>query len=135
VEDGLTGFLRSQEGTKLFADAATASQRAVDLALIQYRDGAVDYQRVLDTQRTLLGNQQNLAQSQGNISTNLVATYKALGGGWELRENKDFVSEANKAQMRARTDWGGLLKPEETPVALDPPPPAKDLPLFPKPDW
>jgi hypothetical protein len=44
---------------------------------------------------------------------NLVALYRALGGGWELREGNEFVSDATKARMRERTDWGDLLRPEE----------------------
>ena len=112
-----------------------SSQRSVDLALIQYRDGAVDYQRVLDTQRELLNAQNRFVTSVGAIATNLVATYKALGGGWEQRVGQPFVSTKNLDEMSNRTDWGRLLAPEEVPEALDPPPPARELPLFPRPDW
>ena len=52
---------------------------------MQYREGAVDYQRVLDAQRSLLQQQNNLAQSRSSVATNLIALYKALGGGWEAR--------------------------------------------------
>lgn len=43
---------------------------------------------------------------------NLVSLYRALGGGWEMRAGKDFVSDASKAQMRERTNWGGMLSSE-----------------------
>ena len=39
----------------------------------------------------------------------VVALYKALGGGWEVREGKPFVTENTLAVMRERTDWGDLL--------------------------
>jgi len=93
--------------------ALTASRRSVDLALIQYRDGVTDYTRVLDTQRALVNGQDSLADSQGNISLNLIDLYKALGGGWQIRVGKDFVPEEIKKEMRERTNWGGLLSPEE----------------------
>jgi len=42
-----------------------------------------------------------------------------LGGGWQIREGKDFVSKKNLEEMQKRTDWGDLLQPEavETPAA------------------
>jgi NodT family efflux transporter outer membrane factor (OMF) lipoprotein len=135
VEDGLVGFLRFQDQAGFLEDSVTAARRSVDLALIQYRDGAVDFQRVLDTQRELLNAQNRLVSSQGNVATSLVGTYKALGGGWEQRLGNDFVSESNRAQMRARTDWGELLAPEKVPETVELPPRAEDIPLFNRPDW
>ncbi len=113
VEDATTAYLREQERVKFLEDSVTASRRSVDLALIQYRDGVTDYTRVLDTQRALVNGQDSLADSQGNISLNLIDLYKALGGGWQIRVGKDFVSEEIKKEMRERTNWGGLLSPEE----------------------
>jgi NodT family efflux transporter outer membrane factor (OMF) lipoprotein len=132
VEDGLVGFLRSQEEVKLRADSVAATQRSVDLSLIQYRDGVVDYQRVLDSQERLVGEQDLLTNNRGDVSLNLIATYKALGGGWQIREGKDFVPAQTREEMAKRTDWGKLLKP----AALDVPTPeeASDE-LFPRPDW
>ena len=135
VEDGLVGFLRFQDQAGFLTDSVASAQRSVDLALIQYRDGAVDFQRVLDTQRELLNAQNRLVSSQGNVATSLVSTYKALGGGWEQRLGNEFVSESNQAQMRARTDWGELLEPQKVPETVELPPPARDIPLFNQPDW
>ena len=61
---------------------------------MQYREGAVDYQRVLDAQRSLLQQQNSLAQTRSSVATNLIALYKALGGGWELRQGEPVVPEA-----------------------------------------
>jgi hypothetical protein len=47
----------------------------------------------------------------GNISTSLVGIYRALGGGWEIREGQDLVPPDIKAEMERRTNWGGLLAP------------------------
>jgi outer membrane protein TolC len=48
----------------------------------QYRAGLADFLTVLDSERTLFSNQDLLAQSQTTLVTDLVALYKALGGGW-----------------------------------------------------
>jgi outer membrane protein TolC len=37
---------------------------------------------VLDAERTLLSAQDQVAQSKGQVSSNLISLYKALGGGW-----------------------------------------------------
>jgi hypothetical protein len=90
-----------------------ASNRSVDLSLLQYREGLVNYQRVLDTQRFLTFQQTLLAERTGSVALNVVAMYKALGGGWEIRAEKDFVPIETKEEMRQRTNWGNLLSPEK----------------------
>jgi outer membrane protein TolC len=140
VEDTLTGFLKSQEATVFEQNSVIAAQRSVEIALVQYREGAVDYQRVLDTQRALLQEQDKLTQNRSSIATNLIALYKALGGGWELRQGQPRVAESTQGEMRKRTDWGKLLPPPSPlpPPAtetLNPPPPARDIPLLQRPEW
>lgn len=135
VEDGLVGFLRAREQVRFLEDSVRASQRSVNLANVQYRDGAVDYQRVLDTQRALVAAQDSWTVARGDIALNLVATYKALGGGWEQRVGQEVVDPRYVDAMRQRTDWGNLLPPRNEPEALEPPSPAEDLPLLGSPDW
>jgi len=116
VEDGLVGFLRSQEQSVLEQRAVTSALRSVELSLIQYREGANDYQRVLDAQRSLLQQQNALAQARSAVVTNLVAVYKALGGGWEARQGQPIVTPATEAQMKDRTNWGDMLSDPRTPA-------------------
>jgi len=111
VEDNLAAFFRSQDRADLLAKSVTASRSAVDLAVLQYREGVTDFTTVLTTQLTLLTQQDNLASTLGNISTSLVGVYRALGGGWEIREGEDIVPAEIKAEMRQRTNWGRLLAP------------------------
>ncbi len=85
VEDGLVGFLKEKQRVVYLTETVTAAERSVTLADSQYREGAVDFQRVIDTQRTLVLRQDELADSHGKVSLNLVAIYKALGGGWATR--------------------------------------------------
>ena len=136
VEDGLAGFLGAKASAKFLGESVKSAERSVQLALIQYREGAVDYQRVLDTQQTLLQEQDQYTTRRGDIVLSLVSTYKALGGGWQIRAGKDFVPEARQEQMRERTDWGDLLPPETLPDDLpEPPPTGTAQPLFNKPEW
>ncbi len=108
VEDAMVGFLQTQDAVAFLADAVKASRRSVDLSMIQYREGLVDYQRVLDAQRFLTEQQDDLATISGSANLNLVAMYKALGGGWEIRKGKDFVPEKTKEEMKKRTYWGDM---------------------------
>ena len=136
VEDGLVGFIGAKSSAGYLSDSVKSAQRSVDLSMIQYREGAVDYQRVLDSQQSLLLQQDQYTSAKGNIVLNLVATYKALGGGWQIRSGNDFVPEARQQQMRERTDWGELLPGESLPDNLpEVPPSADEQPLFNKPDW
>ena len=113
VEDALAAFLGSQEQVRFLSQSVDASRRSVNLALIQYREGLADYQRVLDTQKTLVERQDTLITSTGDVPRNLIAVYKALGGGWEIRKGKDFISTETKKEMGERTNWGKLLSREE----------------------
>jgi len=110
VEDAITGYLREQDAA-VFADhAATSAAHAVEIALVQYREGAVDYQRVIDTERALVDAQNRLAATRSAAVTNLIALYKALGGGWELRDGAPVVPDPMRKEMRDRTNWGGYLR-------------------------
>jgi NodT family efflux transporter outer membrane factor (OMF) lipoprotein len=136
TEDAMIAFVQSQDEAKYRAEAATAAARSTELANTQYRDGAVDFQRVVDSERFLVQQQDLYTATRGDIALNLVALYKALGGGWQIREGEDYVSKENTEAMRQRTNWGRLLPPSEPlPDELAPPAPASDQPFFPKPEW
>jgi hypothetical protein len=81
------------------------------LAFIQYSQGSTDFTTVLVAQQALLNVQDNLANAMGNISTNLVGIYRALGGGWEIRQGEEILSPEIKEVMARRTNWGCLLSP------------------------
>ncbi len=132
VESNLIGFLQGQDTAGLLAEAVKASTRSVQLALRQYRAGTADFQRVIDAERVLLDQQDRLAVVRGSVITSLVGVYRALGGGWQLREGKPFLPEPLLQQMRERTDWGGLIPPETPPPEPMPTPaPARQRSVFP----
>jgi NodT family efflux transporter outer membrane factor (OMF) lipoprotein len=109
VDDAAVGFARTREQIALQAEAVTAARRSLDLATLQYREGLVDFQRVIDSQRTFFSQQDLLATSRGNLAQNLIALYKALGGGWEQGRTRPVLDEATRATMDRRSDWRGIL--------------------------
>jgi NodT family efflux transporter outer membrane factor (OMF) lipoprotein len=111
VEDALSGFLRAEERARFLAESAAAAGRSLDLARAQYREGTVDFTVVLVAQQALLTEQDNLATTLGSIAGGMVAIYRALGGGWQIREGMDFVPDDVKEVMAKRTNWGRLLDP------------------------
>lgn len=119
VEDGLVGFLRSREQAGFLGTSVKASKRAVELALLQYRNGTVDYTRVLDTQTDLVDREDDLAVAQSAIAQNLILSYRGLGGAWQIRGPNDFVPSETIEVMRARTEWGGVLPPDDLADAPD----------------
>jgi len=95
VVNSLSSYEKEQQRrARLKAQVDHASQVLV-LARSRYNNGVTDFITVLDAQRTLLGAQQQYAQSTTNVSTDLVALYKALGGGWEMVFPEKTVAPAS----------------------------------------
>jgi multidrug efflux system outer membrane protein len=82
VENALVAYAEVQKRRQSLSEAAQAAQKAVELAQQKYEGGLTDFTNVLDAQRSLLSFQEQLAESNGNVTANLVRIYKALGGGW-----------------------------------------------------
>jgi outer membrane protein, multidrug efflux system len=84
TENALVELGRSQARRDYLRAAARSAEEAVTLANDRYRSGITDFLQVLDTQRTQLSIQEQLALSETRTATALVAVYKALAGGWEI---------------------------------------------------
>ncbi|MFH1981366.1 MAG: efflux transporter outer membrane subunit [Pseudomonadota bacterium] len=119
VEDAMVAFARSKEEERFLKESVSAAQRSVAISSLQYKEGATDYQRVLDSLRFLATQADRLTEVSGQVGQHLVATYKALGGGWQLREGEEILSEKNRGEMTARTSWGGMLDPEGLRLPVD----------------
>ena len=83
VENALTAYAKEQTRRESLVTAAEASQQALDISQQLYKNGLADFLRVLDAQRSLYANQEALVLSDQDVAQDLVALYKALGGGWE----------------------------------------------------
>jgi NodT family efflux transporter outer membrane factor (OMF) lipoprotein len=113
AEDGLVTFLKAQQRARSLQVSADEALAAVKLVLVQYEKGTVDFTRVTQLQLTLVQQQDNLAQAQGEIARGLVQVYKGLGGGWDYH-----LPEAQPAPPpRARLGPPSFLPP--APAAPD----------------
>jgi NodT family efflux transporter outer membrane factor (OMF) lipoprotein len=84
--DSLIAFDNQQRQVDLLIQTVQSNQDSVRIAGEQYAGGTVGYLSLLDTQRSLLRSQDTLVQSQGAVTLNMIALYKAIGGGWEKVE-------------------------------------------------
>jgi NodT family efflux transporter outer membrane factor (OMF) lipoprotein len=83
VENALIAFNKEQQHRKSLSDAVIANQKSVDLSLQLFTEGQIEFLNVLEAQLSLYTSQNALVQSEDNIAADLIALYKALGGGWE----------------------------------------------------
>ncbi len=84
VENALVAFEQEQKHYQSLSAAVAADHRAVDLSLALFREGQTDFLTVITAQRTLFADDSALTQSRENLGADLIAVYKALGGGWNV---------------------------------------------------
>jgi NodT family efflux transporter outer membrane factor (OMF) lipoprotein len=101
VEDALIAFSQEQLRRESLQGAVQANRRAVSLADQLYQQGSEDFLSVLQAQRDLFVTEDSLVQSERDVATNLVALYKALGGGWEVEA--DAASDVSRGEAGERT--------------------------------
>lgn len=82
VENSLAAYANSRERQAALQQAAEAARNAALLARQRYQSGLIDFQSVLDTERTRLSSEDNLASAGMDELSALISLYKALGGGW-----------------------------------------------------
>jgi outer membrane protein TolC len=82
VENSLVAYAEEQDRSGALTQATQAAEGAAELAREQYASGLIDFQTVLDAERSVLSLQEQLAQSRGQVAANVISLYKALGGGW-----------------------------------------------------
>ncbi len=126
VENGLSAFSSGRRTTTLLDEASTTAKRSVELATVRYQQGQNDYTVVLIAQQQQLAIDNAAVSSHGSTILSLISVYRGLGGGWQLREGGDVISDNVKAEMARRTNWGKMLEssrhlpdvaPEATPQA------------------
>ncbi len=83
TQNAFVAYAQDQKRLTALVAQVAASQRAADLARIRYREGALDFLRLLDAERTVLEAEDTVARAEAALNIDVVAIYKALGGGWE----------------------------------------------------
>jgi NodT family efflux transporter outer membrane factor (OMF) lipoprotein len=91
VENGIVEFVDSRLAVAFLQKGVVAADGALNIAMIQYNQGILDFTTVLTAEQNLFQAQNNLAVAMGNVPLGLIAAYRALGGGWQIREGHDFL--------------------------------------------
>jgi hypothetical protein len=125
VEDGLASFLQGREQVEFLRKSVAAADAALGLAIIQWNLGTRDFTTVLTAEQNLYTAQNNLAMAEGGVSTGLASVYRALGGGWQIRAENEFVPAITAEEMRRRTTGVSRCRRRRTQ------PPAPGLPNLP----
>jgi NodT family efflux transporter outer membrane factor (OMF) lipoprotein len=127
VENGLVTFLKAQERFQWQKKSVDAGQAALDTVRAQWRAGTVDFTRVAQLLQNQVILDDTLAQIQGEIATGLIAVYKGLGGGWQIRltgcepetaarTHQEVLPAPRQLGSEARHSSGAALG---TPMAVD----------------
>jgi hypothetical protein len=120
VEDALVAYAKERTRHQALAASVEDFKRAALLARDRYEEGYATYLDVLEAQRSLYGAQDSLAQSDQQIIDDLIAIYKALGGGWQSDEQIRPVSEpvpTQGGQSSPSTTSSGVNGPSSNPSA------------------
>ena len=112
VEAGLSRFLRSRERRDRLAESVVAAKRSVEISLIQYRAGAVDFIRVNDAQTVQLQQEDLLVDARASIALGAIAAFRGMGGGWEIRGDAELVDRETIERMRNTVNWGDVTSPD-----------------------
>ena len=130
VEDAMVAFLQTQERYRFLNKSVQATEESLKLLTLSFEEGEIDFSSVFLLQGALVGAQNDLAQAQGDVITNLIGLYKALGGGWEVRcrgfraqdsiVQEPAMIEASPTPERATVPQGiaGLEDPSEDPFVV-----------------
>ncbi len=112
VSNALVSYQNTLQRKDYDFNAVKASIRAFNISANQYNNGLVTYQRLLSTVEKMTLREDIYAQTRGSIANQVVALYKALGGGWEVYADLPVVKPETATEMQERTDWGDYLEPE-----------------------
>ncbi|MGR5133363.1 TolC family protein [Vibrio alfacsensis] len=113
VTNALEAYDLYLEQKSLRLQSVNASIRAFNISMMQYENGQISFERLLKSLENMTRAEDSYATIKGNVANQVIALYKALGGGWETDSGKPFLSETIAKQMQDRSDWDDLLDEEE----------------------
>ncbi|WP_039977558.1 TolC family protein [Vibrio jasicida] len=112
VTNALEAYDLYLEQKSLRLQSVNSSIRAFNISMTQYENGQISFERLLNSVEKMTRAEDSYATIKGNVANQVVALYKALGGGWEAQTGKPFLSEGVAKQMQERSDWDGYLDEE-----------------------
>jgi NodT family efflux transporter outer membrane factor (OMF) lipoprotein len=116
TENSIVAYTKAIEQAEHLNVSVTAAQRSVTLSRVQYREGTTNFNRLLDSLNFQFQQEDAYAVTMGDIATNLISMYKALGGGYQVGsvlDVADYVADEDKEQLRSRTKYWRKQLPEE----------------------
>jgi outer membrane protein TolC len=118
VEDAMVSYVGSQQTDEILTASVISAKRSTVLSMLRYKEGFADYQRVLDAQQRLFGQQQRFVANKGAAVRSIAQVYRALGGGWQ-NHSGGFVDDATRIEMEQRIDWGEMLETDRASIIED----------------
>lgn len=100
VDNALAVYRTDQARAAALDDAVKAEQGALDLARDRYRKGLSPFLDVLDAERQWSEGRQQAEQGALQTTTDLVALYKALGGGWQAGPGTNSNADADATRTQ-----------------------------------
>jgi outer membrane protein TolC len=94
AENAIVAYAQEQNRHRALADEVAENRRSLELADSLYKNGRVNFLDVLDARRSLYQSDDQLALSDQTVSLDLIALYKALGGGWETLRQASTLATA-----------------------------------------
>jgi len=85
AENAIAAYLQSQLIVAALQESVNALEKSCQVAMVQYRNGEVNYNRLATLQSELVTYQDNLASARAEVALSLIQIYRALGGGWQIR--------------------------------------------------
>jgi outer membrane protein TolC len=102
VENALVAYAKDQTRRVSLEQAVTSSQRSLEISHQLYTNGLTSFINVLDAERSLYQSQDDLVQSDQAVTEDLIALYKAMGGGWDEPAPSSASSPAFAAAAEVR---------------------------------
>lgn len=99
VEDSMASYVQNKKIIDHFERSVNATQRTVDISMIQYEYGSVDFLNVLTAQENLVAQQITLVDAKVDHVNDYIDIQVSLGKGWEFTECKDYVSPCMKKRI------------------------------------
>ncbi len=99
VENAMVAYVQEINRLKSLERSVVAAQSAVDLVETLYKSGLTDFQNVLDSQRSLFQQEDQLVESRGDVLQDLVSLYQALGGGWSPGSDEYLYSKESTKKL------------------------------------
>jgi outer membrane protein TolC len=98
VENALVALKNDRERLQRLRNAADAANNAALLARQRFASGLIDFQTILETQRTLYSAQDAVASTSNDLAADYVRLYKALGGGWQADQDESGSTRDSRNQ-------------------------------------